>query len=168
MKKTTAPIETPLAKVKVEPTPAPKAVAEAAAKKSSTATLPDKQPEISVPVSKTEPAAPAVAADAVVKKSPRKTAAPAKTKTPTVKARKPAAPKPEAEKPDMPMFERVGLAAGSVWHYLSGNGETAVAKLIKELPEEEKVVQRAMGWLAREDKISIAIVDRVELVSLKE
>ncbi|OAI15655.1 hypothetical protein A1359_09410 [Methylomonas lenta] len=60
------------------------------------------------------------------------------------------------------------MTAGSIWHYLAANGATSVAKLVKELPEEEKVIQRSIGWLAQEDKITLSIIDRAETIALKE
>ena len=77
-------------------------------------------------------------------------------------------PKPVAATPEMAMPERVGLTAGSLWHYLAENGATSVAKLVRELPEEEKIIQRSIGWLAQEGKITLDIVDRVETLALKE
>ena len=78
------------------------------------------------------------------------------------------APKPVAATPEMAMPERVGLTAGSIWHYLTENGATPVAKLVRELPEEEKIIQRSIGWLAQEGKITLNIVDRAETIALKE
>ena len=77
-------------------------------------------------------------------------------------------PKPVAATPGMTNPERVGLAAGSIWHYLVENGATSVAKLIRELPEEEKIIQRSIGWLAQEGKITLDVIDRVETIVLKE
>ena len=45
-------------------------------------------------------------------------------------------PKSVAAIPEMAMPERVGLTAGNIWHYLTKNGATSVAKLVRELPEE--------------------------------
>jgi hypothetical protein len=61
----------------------------------------------------------------------------------------------------------VGLTAGNIWHYLEKNGATPVAKLLRELPEEEKIIQRSIGWLAQEGKIILDTVDRVETIALK-
>ena len=78
------------------------------------------------------------------------------------------APKPVAATPEMTMSERVGLTAGSIWHYLAENGATPVAKLIRELPEDEKTIHRSIGWLAQEGKITLDdTVDRVETIALK-
>lgn len=159
MKKTNASTETSAAKVKVEPAAAPKAAAESAPNKTGDRPAAEKKAASVAPKAKAEPAVPVASADAPAKKPATKAATPAKEKA---KAAKPAETKPE-----LPMSERVGLTAGTIWHYLSGNGETSVAKLIKELPEEEKIIQRSIGWLAQEDKISITISDRVEVVALK-
>jgi hypothetical protein len=78
------------------------------------------------------------------------------------------APKPVVPTPEISMPERVGLTAGSIWHYLTENGATPVAKLIRELPEDEKTIHRSIGWLAQEDKITLKIIDRAETISLKE
>ena len=76
--------------------------------------------------------------------------------------------KPIAVTPEMAMSERVGLTAGSIWHYLAENGATSVAKLVRELTEEEKIIQRIIGWLAQEGKVTLDTVDRVETLALKE
>jgi hypothetical protein len=78
------------------------------------------------------------------------------------------APKPVAATPEMTMSESVGMTAGSIWHYLAENGATSVAKLVRELTEEEKIIQRSIGWLAQEGKITLDVVDRVETLALKE
>ena len=76
-------------------------------------------------------------------------------------------PQPDAAAPEIAMPERVGLTAGNIWHYLTENGATPVAKLVRELPEEEKIIQRSIGWLAQEGKITLDTVDRVETIALK-
>jgi predicted DNA-binding transcriptional regulator AlpA len=77
-------------------------------------------------------------------------------------------PKPVAATPEINLSERVGLTAGSIWHYLAENGATSVAKLVRELPEEEKTIQRSIGWLAQEGKVTLDTIDRVETIALKE
>ena len=79
-----------------------------------------------------------------------------------------AVPKSIAMTPETPPSERVGLTAGSIWHYLAEHGATQVAKLIRELTEEEKIIQRSIGWLAQEGKITLDIISRVETIALKE
>ncbi|MGR8981907.1 MAG: winged helix-turn-helix domain-containing protein [Gammaproteobacteria bacterium] len=94
---------------------------------------------------------------------------PAASKKPAT--RKVSAKKPEAEAasvaPDATMPERVGQTAGEIWRYLDNNGATPVAVLIKELSEEEKIIQRSLGWLAREGTLSIEAAGRIETVNLK-
>jgi hypothetical protein len=46
-------------------------------------------------------------------------------------------------------------------------GPTTVAKLIRETQIDEKIVQRGIGWLAQEDKITIELINRAETISLK-
>jgi predicted DNA-binding transcriptional regulator AlpA len=103
-------------------------------------------------------------ATVVTKATPKKPS----TDQPPPKKDKAVAPKPVVATPEMTMPERVGLTAGSIWHYLTENGATPVAKLVRELPEEEKIIQRSIGWLAQEGKITLAAVDRVETIALKK
>ena len=117
-------------------------------------------PEITIPDVKAEQPITAVATKAIPKKpSP----APKTPKKAPVEATKPVVAMPE-----MTIPEQVGLAAGSIWHYLADNGATSVAKLVNELSEEEKIIQRSIGWLAQEGKITLDVVNRVETLSLKE
>ena len=114
------------------------------------------------PVTKTKAEQPAAAvATKAVPKKPSPAQKPAK-KAPAVAA------KPVAVTPEKTIPERVGLTAGHIWHYLAENGATSVAKLVRELPEEEKIIQRSIGWLAQEDKITLDTIDRVETLALKE
>jgi len=115
--------------------------------------------EKTVPKAKTEQPTTTVATRATPKK-PSPDQKPAK-KTQAV------APKQVATVPEMAMPERVSLTAGKIWHYLTENGATPVAKLVRELPEEEKIIQRSIGWLAQEGKITLDTVDRVETIALK-
>ena len=114
------------------------------------------------PVTKTKAEQPAAAvATKAAPKKPSSAQKPAK-KAPAVAA------KPVAATPEKTIPERVGLTAGHIWHYLADNGATSVAKLVRELPEEEKIIQRSIGWLAQEDKITLDTIDRVETLTLKE
>ena len=107
-------------------------------------------PEIAMPDVKAEQPIAAVVTKAIPKKAPVD------------------ATKPVEATPEITMPEQVGLAAGSIWHYLAENGATSVAKLVKELSEEEKIIQRSIGWLAQEGKISLDVVNRVETLALKK
>jgi len=65
------------------------------------------------------------------------------------------------------MSSVVGSAAGVLWEYLSSQGPTSVTKLSKETELDTKLVQRAIGWLDREDKLAFQTKGRTELVALK-
>lgn len=143
-------------------------------------------PEKPVTATTTEQSvAPKVTKAAPKKTSPAKPAqkqAEAKTEQPVVTNATPKKPTPKPRTPtkvdsvtsktvaaaaNLPIAERVGLTAGSIWHYLSENGATPVSKLLAALSEEEKVIQRSIGWLAQEDKIHIDTANRIETITLK-
>ncbi len=125
------------------------------------------KPVEAIVVAPVEPAAP-VAAKATAKKPSLEKKAPKKAQAATPKPVEVEVEVEVAVAPAITVSERVGLTAGSIWHYLSENGPTPVAKLLRELTEEEKICQRSIGWLAQEDKITLAVVDRVETIALKE
>ncbi|PPD32786.1 MAG: hypothetical protein CTY19_10010 [Methylomonas sp.] len=158
MKNTKTPAEKPATATKTEAvsTPAPKA----APKKTSTAKPAAKKSEVVAVETQSAPVTPAAVAEVAPKKPTSATTAPKKPQAAKTK------PAPAAE-PELAMAERVGLTAGSIWHYLSENGATSVAKLLAALDEEEKIIQRSIGWLALEDKISIDTDNRIETISLK-
>lgn len=98
---------------------------------------------------------------------------PAEVKKPTAPKAPPkktqaVTPKPPTVVPDITISQRVGLTAGNVWQYLNENGACPVSTLIRELPEEEKIIQRSIGWLAQEDKITLDTANRVETIALKD
>jgi DeoR/GlpR family transcriptional regulator of sugar metabolism len=64
------------------------------------------------------------------------------------------------------MLENIGITAGTIWKYLDENGPTTVAKLIRETKVDEKTIQRGIGWLAQEGKVSIEVVSRAETIAL--
>ena len=64
------------------------------------------------------------------------------------------------------MLEAIDNAAGEIWRYLDKNGTTTVSKMTKELGLDAKNIQRGIGWLAQEGKVSIEIKDRAETISL--
>jgi hypothetical protein len=53
------------------------------------------------------------------------------------------------------MIEQIGQTAGQVWNYLEANNESTLANFKKELDLKGDTVAFAVGWLAREGKISI-------------
>ncbi len=54
------------------------------------------------------------------------------------------------------MSEEIGTMAGAIWHALEANGAMPVAKLKRELKAGSPLFDWAIGWLAREDKITHA------------
>lgn len=61
----------------------------------------------------------------------------------------------------------IGNAAGKIWVYLDKNGPTSVSKITTETEINKTEVQRAIGWLLKEDKLLIETIGRVETLSLK-
>ena len=66
------------------------------------------------------------------------------------------------------MSDIIGTNAGIIWEYLDKHGSpTTVAKLIQETEVDEKSIQRGIGWLAQEGKVTIELVNRAETIDLK-
>lgn len=65
------------------------------------------------------------------------------------------------------MTDSIGLAAGTIWEYLDKNGESSATKITKETGLDAKLVQRAIGWLGKEDKLSFEVKGRNEMIGLK-
>ncbi len=58
------------------------------------------------------------------------------------------------------MYHKIGSAAGDVWRFLDSNGPTTINQLKTEMKKgpsemDGPLVDRAIGWLAREGKISM-------------
>ncbi len=64
------------------------------------------------------------------------------------------------------MNETIGDAAGAIWTFLNENGPASITKITTETGMGKNDVQRAIGWLAREEKIAIELIGRAETVSL--
>lgn len=62
----------------------------------------------------------------------------------------------------------IGTAAGDVYRYLFENGETSLTRLGKALEIPNRRVDQALGWLAREDKVTFTQSKRTTLVSVRE
>lgn len=65
------------------------------------------------------------------------------------------------------MTNTIGAAAGKIWHYLDKNGPSSVTKITNETGLGKNDVQRAIGWLIKEDKLTIEMIGRAETLSLK-
>lgn len=61
----------------------------------------------------------------------------------------------------------IGTAAGKIWKFLDKNGPVSITKLVTETGLGKNDAQRAIGWLAKEDKVKIELKGRVETLSLK-
>lgn len=53
------------------------------------------------------------------------------------------------------MNEEIGEAAGVVWRYLDTRGETTVTKLKQDTKLSDQALLMALGWLAREGKLTL-------------
>lgn len=64
-------------------------------------------------------------------------------------------------------IEQIGSTAGEVWETLAENGPMSMAKLVDTVGQPRATVFLALGWLAREDKVSIDEEGRTRVVSLR-
>ena len=55
----------------------------------------------------------------------------------------------------MAVIGQIGETAGEVWKLLSSEGPQSAAQLKKKLNPKGEVLNMALGWLAREDKIEL-------------
>lgn len=62
---------------------------------------------------------------------------------------------------------QVGETAGQVWQVLNQNGPQTLAQLKKKLNEDAELLNFAIGWLAREDKIELTPEKKSLRVQLK-
>ncbi len=65
------------------------------------------------------------------------------------------------------MATTIGEAAGKIWEYLDKNGSASVTKITNETGVNKNDIQRAIGWLLKEDKLLIEMMGRTETLSLK-
>jgi predicted ArsR family transcriptional regulator len=65
------------------------------------------------------------------------------------------------------MNDAIGSAAGLIWHYLEQHGAASATRISKETGLDSKALHRAIGWLAKEDKLSFETKGRNETISLK-
>ena len=62
---------------------------------------------------------------------------------------------------------QIGEAAGELWHCLANNGTMSLAKLVRSVEAPRDTVMQAVGWLAREDKVTIEETSRGRMIELK-
>ena len=63
---------------------------------------------------------------------------------------------------------RIGLNAGKVWRILNEKGELSMFELFRELGLTFEEVAVAIGWLARENKISFREKDNMLFVKIDD
>ena len=66
------------------------------------------------------------------------------------------------------MTEQIGATAGKIWQVLHENGEMNIATLPKKVGVNPLVVHQALGWLARENKLSYRMEGAKNLVGLTQ
>jgi len=64
-------------------------------------------------------------------------------------------------------IERIGETAGQIWNLLDLEGPLKMTQVVKQTDAPRDVVMQALGWLAREEKISIDEESRARVVSLR-
>lgn len=64
--------------------------------------------------------------------------------------------------------EQIGNLAGVLWHALEEHGPLSFSKLAKIVEAPREAVAMSLGWLAREEKISIEDVGRGKVISLRQ
>jgi Winged helix-turn-helix domain (DUF2582) len=63
---------------------------------------------------------------------------------------------------------QVGEAAGKVWHELSSAGPQTLIQLKKKFNGDSELLNLAIGWLARENKVDITPEKKTLLIHLRE
>jgi len=62
---------------------------------------------------------------------------------------------------------QVGETAGKIWHLLNQEGPQTIPQLKKKLNGSGEIVNLALGWLAREEKVDITQEKKVLTVALR-
>ncbi len=65
------------------------------------------------------------------------------------------------------MIHSIGETAGAIYRELEANGSATTAKLKKAVEADAFIVQAAIGWLAREEKITLAKKGKSVVVALR-
>jgi len=68
---------------------------------------------------------------------------------------------------EMELIGQVGETAGKIWHLLNEEGPHSISQLKKKLNGSGELVNFALGWLAREDKVDITQQKKVFTVALR-
>lgn len=65
------------------------------------------------------------------------------------------------------MNDKIGTVAGEIWQFLDENGASSITKITTGTGASKNDIQRAIGWLLKEDKLNITQKGRTETLSLK-
>lgn len=65
------------------------------------------------------------------------------------------------------MIKEIGETAGKIWDLLNNSGEVSLAQIKKNIDGSADHINQSLGWLAREDKLSIVKNGNSLRVSLK-
>lgn len=66
------------------------------------------------------------------------------------------------------MKEKIGATAGEIWKILQKKDKVAISQFPRLMNEKSVLVNQALGWLAREDKIEYQTAGNKTLISLVE
>lgn len=66
----------------------------------------------------------------------------------------------------MDYIQEIGKTAGTIWKYLNDNGPSTPQELASSNKINRFLMNRAIGWLAREGKIKIEKTNRTFKISL--
>ena len=66
------------------------------------------------------------------------------------------------------MIHSIGETAGKIWKFLDDHGEANLNQLKKGVKRDQNLILQAIGWLAREDKLSIQKKGRFITYILKD
>ena len=64
------------------------------------------------------------------------------------------------------MIEVIGTVAGQIWRYLDTNGESTPIQIKANLGLSNTMLYLALGWLSRENKVSITPHEYTYKISL--
>ena len=65
------------------------------------------------------------------------------------------------------MLELIGKTAGQVWESLTKEGEMSLPQLRKAVDADDFLLNSAIGWLAREEKLQVTKKGNSIKISLK-
>lgn len=68
---------------------------------------------------------------------------------------------------DTTIEEIFGLRAGIVWNALNQNGPSSITDLVKATSLSREEISGALGWLGRENKISVEMRGKARVFSLR-